>query len=94
MAQSNSKPLLFRLIYALSARNKKQNYKRKKKPFTIEKRQKFAIGVGLSSLILFITAYILNGYGILTAFFLAIVSDIVLFWAIQDDLKDNFASQS
>src|SRR5260221_9757548 len=91
MTQKKSKALLFRILYALSNRNKKKYYKSKSKHFTIGKRQKFAFGVSLSSLILFLTAYNLNGYGIFTAFILALFSDLVLFWAIHDDLKNNFS---
>src|SRR6266480_2602281 len=93
MTQTSAKPFLFRVIYALMRRKKKQYYKGKKKQFILGKRQKFAIGVGFSSLIFFITTIILNGYGILTAFFLAIFSTGILLWVIRDDLKKNFSPQ-
>ncbi len=93
MTQKTEKPFLFRIIYSVVDRKKKQSLIRKKKPFKIGKRQKFAIGIGLSSLILFLTDYMLNGYGILVAFFLAAFSDIILYWAIREDLKRNFSAQ-
>ena len=93
MAQQSPKPLLFRILYALNPQKKNKYQKSKKKQVIIGKRQKFAIGVGLSSIILFVTAYNLNGYGILTAFILAVLSDMVLLWAVQDDLKNNFSPQ-
>lgn len=93
MAQKTEKPFLFRIIYSVVDRNKKQSASRKKKQYIIGKRQKFSIGVGIASFILMLTDYILNGYGILTALFLAIFSDIILYWAIKDDLKQNFSPQ-
>lgn len=72
---------------------KKHKSVSKKRQFTIGKRQKFAIGVGVLSFGLFASEFTLNAYGILIAFFLAVLSDVVLFWAIQKDLEDNFSSQ-
>lgn len=93
MIQQPSKLLLFRIIYAIKNRNTKGYSKSKKKQTFIGKRQKFAIGVGISSIVLFIAEYSFNGYGILTSFLLAIISDLFLYWAIREDLHQNFTSQ-
>src|SRR5690348_11228511 len=92
----NTKPqsLLFRIIYKLVSRNKPQKgLKTKKREIIFGKRQKFGVGVVLLSCGLFLAEYALNTYGLLTAFFLAVFSDVILFWAIQQDLQDNFSAQ-
>lgn len=69
------------------------NIKHKKSLIPITKRHKFVIGVILSSLILFIAEYSLGKSGIVLIFFLSILSDLLLFWALREDLKDNFYPQ-
>lgn len=91
MIQQTSKSFIFRLIYSIIHTQKKKKLKSKNKHFTIGKRQKFAIGVGLSSAFLFFAAFNLNEYGIISAFIIAVFSDIIIFWAIHEDLKDNFS---
>lgn len=73
---------LFRVIYFTSG-----------KKFDIGKRQKFAVGVGILSITLFLSAYFHNTYGIFIALFLAFFSDLFLSWTIYDDLKNNFSSK-
>lgn len=73
--------------------SKKQKSSSKKRQFSFGKRQIFATGIVILSLGLFLSEFTLNAYGILIAFFLGVLSDVVLFWAIRRDLEDNFASQ-
>lgn len=58
--------------------------------FHITKREKLAAGVLFLSVSLFIIEYLLGKSGIFTAFVLGLVADLFLFWAIKEDLKDNF----
>ncbi len=87
-----SSPLLH-VIQKIFARHKQAGIKQKKRQFILDKRQKFAIGVGLLSLGLFGASITFNGYGILLSAILAIFSDLFLFWAIREDVKENFAPQ-
>lgn len=91
MSQAQPRLLLFRILHKFFA--KKKTLTKNKKKFGLEKRQKFGIGVAILSLGLFLAEYAFNGYGVLIAAFLAIVSDLLLFWAIRDDLRNNFSAQ-
>jgi len=68
--------------------------KKKKTELVLEKRQKFVVGVVALSFGFFLAEYAFNTYGILSAFFLAFFSDLVLFWAIRKDLRENFSFQA
>lgn len=61
--------------------------------FSIDKRQKFVLGVSILSLGLFITELQFGQSGIAfgIAFVLALLTDLFLYWAIRNDLKDNFS---
>jgi len=84
---------LFRIIYFIFNKKKKSGRQEKGKQFYIEKRQKFAIGVGLLSVMLFLSAYFHTTYGIFMVLFLAFFSDLFLLWTIYGDLKNNFSSK-
>lgn len=94
MANTKQQSLLFRIIYRFASRKSSQRgLKTKKREFSFGKRQKFGIGVVLLSMGLFLAEYALNTYGLITAFFLAVLSDVILYWAVSQDLQDNFALQ-
>jgi hypothetical protein len=96
MAIKSEQSLLFRIIYKFleSRKGSSQQLKKKKKAeFYLDKRQKFAIGVALLSFGFFFVEYAFNTYGLFSAFFLAIFSDCILFWAIRNDLSENFSIQ-
>ena len=68
--------------------------KKKKIVFVVEKRQKFVIMVILLSLTLFIvefTGYRFTNSGIVIAVILSLLTDLLLFWAIREDLKQSFS---
>lgn len=67
---------------------KKNNYL-----FNIPKRQKFIIGVIISSLILFLSEQLFGKGGVYIAIILSVFTDLFVFWAIRNDLKDNFSPQ-
>lgn len=91
MPDTLPQPLLFKIIRSFTHR--KKTPKGKKKSFEIGKRQKFAIGIVILSSGLFIAESIYNPYGVLISCFLAIFSDLFLFWAIRKDLKNNVSPQ-
>lgn len=71
---------------------KKQRRGGKKKiEFTIDKRQKFVIAVLILTLGLFYTEFQFSRFGILVSFFLAILTDLFLFWGLRRDMKDKFS---
>lgn len=70
-------------IFSLSRR------KRKGIAFTIEKRQKFVMGVVALSFGLFFTELRFNTSGIFTALLLSFFTDLVLLWAVYDDIKQH-----
>jgi hypothetical protein len=86
-----SKPLLLRFI--LRFFNQKKASKGKKK-FELDKRQKFGIGVAILSIGIFFSNVSFNISGIFLACFLGIISDLILFWAIRNDLKESFTIQA
>ncbi len=59
--------------------------------FSLEKRQKFVIGVLLLSAALFGSEFQFGKSGIVIATILALATDLLLYWAIKDDLEDNFS---
>lgn len=59
--------------------------------FAVDKRQKFVLGVVVLSTMLFFSEYQFAKSGIIVASVIAIVTDLVLYWAVKDDLQDNFS---
>lgn len=61
--------------------------------FSIAKRQKFVLAVIVLSLGLFFTEYQFgkSGFVLAITFFLSLLTDLFLLWAVRQDLKDNFA---
>lgn len=92
MANQYPQSFLFRSLYKLFHRKPKANPKNKKR-FGLEKRQKFAIGVAGLTLGLFLSEFSFSGYGVIIAFFLALLSEVVLWWGIQIDLEENFSAE-
>lgn len=87
----------FTQIY-LQVNKKKTSFSRslsKKKNilFNIPKRQKFVITVIIQSLILFFSEHLFGKEGIYVVFLLSLSTDLFVFWAIREDLKDNFSPQ-
>jgi hypothetical protein len=58
--------------------------------FSIEKRQKFVIAVVLLTLGLFYTEFQFSRFGIFISLFLAVITDLFLFWGLFQDIKDKF----
>jgi hypothetical protein len=56
----------------------------------LSKRQKLVTGVLISSFGLFVSEYFLGRGGILMIFFLAFLTDAILYFALYKDLEDNF----
>lgn len=61
--------------------------------FNINKRQRLVTAVLLLSLSLFISEYFLGKSGIFMVFVLSFVTDLFLFFALYEDLKENFYPQ-
>ena len=61
--------------------------------FRVSKRQKFIISVIILSLLLFLSEYLFGRSGIYTIITVAALTDILLFWAIKNDLKDKSSLQ-
>lgn len=59
----------------------------------LSKRQRFIVSVIFLSLFLFITEHLLGKSSLLIVFGLSILTDILLFLSIREDLKDNFWPQ-
>ncbi len=57
------------------------------------KRQRFAIGVFVLSLCLFLTEHFLGKPGLYVVFLLGFLTDLFLYWALRRDVKDNFSPQ-
>jgi len=60
-------------------------------PFTIDKRQKFVLGTVVLSIGLFLAEFQFEKAGIVVAIFLGILANLILYWAIKEDLEDNFS---
>lgn len=61
--------------------------------FNISKREKFVLGVTVLSLMLFVAEHFLQRGGVYIVFFLSLLTDVFLFWALRRDLKENFSPQ-
>lgn len=61
--------------------------------FKVSKRQKFVISVIILSLLLFLSEYLFGRSGIYTIVTVAVLTDILLFWAISKDLKSRSSLQ-
>lgn len=59
----------------------------------LTKRQKFVTGVLLLSLILFFVEHFLGKSGIYFVIILSFFTDVILYWALKEDLKNNFSPQ-
>lgn len=59
--------------------------------FSIDKRQKFVIGMIVLSVGLFLSEFQFEKAGIIVAVVLGLVTDLILYWAVKDDLEDNFS---
>lgn len=69
--------------------NLKQFLGKKRKEFTLAKRQRFVIAVIILSIILFFSEYQLGKRGVFTAFFLACLTNILLLGSNFRDIKEN-----
>lgn len=58
---------------------------------SISKRQKFVIAVLILTSGLIYTEFQFGRLGIFVSFFLAILTDIFLYWALYQDIKENFS---
>lgn len=58
--------------------------------FSIEKRQKFVISVLLLTIGLFYTEFQFSRSGVFISLFLAVLTDLFLFWSLFHDIKDKF----
>ena len=64
-----------------------------KKTF-LTKRQRFAAGVVVLSATLFLAEHFLGGKsGLFVVFFISFLANIFLYWALKNDLKNNFSPQ-
>jgi hypothetical protein len=59
--------------------------------FSIDKRQKFVVSVLALSLGLFLAEFQFSKSGFYVVFFLSCLTDLLLFWAIYADIKENKA---
>lgn len=66
---------------------------RKALSFSIDKRQKFVVGIIALSLGLFFAEFQFAKSGIIIAFLLSIFTNLFLYWAIRQDLKENKSYQ-
>ena len=57
--------------------------------FVINKRQKFVVAVLILTLGLLYTEFQFSRFGIFVSFFLAILTDLFLFWGLRRDMKDR-----
>jgi hypothetical protein len=64
---------------------------KKKIEFTVDKRQKFVVAVLILTLGLFYTEFQFSRFGILVSFFLALLTDLFLFWGLHRDMKEKFS---
>lgn len=58
--------------------------------FSIEKRQKFVIAVILLTIGLFYTEFQFSRSGIFISLFLAVLTDVFIFWGLYRDMKSKF----
>lgn len=64
--------------------------RRRSTGFFIEKRQKFVIAVFLLTIGLFYTEFQFSRSGVFISLFLAVLTDLFLFWGLFQDIKDKF----
>lgn len=58
----------------------------------IDKRQKFVLGMIVLSIILFLSEFQFGkSSGVVVAVVLALLTNVILYWSIKDDLKDKFS---
>lgn len=69
---------------------RKQNRRGSGIGFSIEKRQKFVIAVLILTLGLFYTEFQFSRSGVFISLFLAVLTDLFLFWGLYHDIKDKF----
>ncbi len=65
-----------------------------KKRKLLTKRQRFVSGVVLLSLMLFLVEHFVGKSGLPLIILISVLADLFMFWALKDDLKDNFAPQA
>jgi len=61
--------------------------------FAIDKRQKFVIAVAALSVGLFLAEFQFSKFGLYIVSFLSILTNVFLYWAIHEDIKENKAYQ-
>lgn len=66
------------------------NRRKKLIDFSLSKRQRFIIVVGILSLGLLFSEHLLGKSGFFVCFILAIFTDILLFWSNKKEIKENF----
>lgn len=59
----------------------------------LTKRQRFATGIIILSILLFIADHFLERSGFVVIIFLSVLTNVFLYWALHRDLKENFAPQ-
>lgn len=59
--------------------------------FSVDKRQKFVISVLILTIGLLYTEFQFSRSGIIISFFLALLTDLFLFWGINNDIKEKFS---
>lgn len=69
--------------------NSQQKKGRRSFSFTIDKRQKFVAGTILLSLGLFFSEFQFGKSGLYIPLLLAVLTSVILYWAISQDLKEN-----
>ncbi len=59
----------------------------------VDKRQRFVVGVIFLSLTLFVSEFFLGKSGVFMVFLLSFLADLFLFFALYEDLRENFYPQ-
>lgn len=80
------KPLLQSITQRLQGPKKG----RKTIRFSLDKRKKFVVAVTILSGVLFVSQFQFGASGIVFPVLLSVLTNIFLWWAIKDDLKENF----
>jgi uncharacterized membrane protein len=73
------------------SKNKQKKIKQYKQ-LKLGKRQKFIISVIILSVSLFILEYLFTRFGFYVAFLIGGLANILLYWTLRKDLKENFYS--
>src|SRR5579871_2412824 len=71
----------------------KQKKIKQQRQLTFGKRQKFVISVIILSAGLFVLEYLFSRFGFYVAFIISGLADILLYWSLRKDLKENFYYQ-